>query len=402
MLRILKFLGVFLAAFLFIFFIVFGFNMNALFTLMENSEDIQEGQEWVAKTQSLKGLTEYIGQQPERVSIVSIAIENPDSSILYNEHAPRTMGILSNIFTVIEFARQVEAGELDPNEQVALSEVDYFQLPYMDASNHGTAVDQLEEREKISEQNTVALADLVQVSVEFNDLAASDYLFFRFGKEQLDSLMNRLNIEETESPLPFSGMYATMKPGLYDMEAPQRMDSLSAMDRKTFDSLAIATAGKLAENETYREEVFTQFRQDEGLGVPFSMQRDLLDFFPKTTALEMATLMKNIQQEELISVEVSRRIKEIMSWPLKSSRLQSDFSSYGAYYDSRLGLVNGIDFGASTYSNEPFAQAVFFDDLQLAFWFHMSSNLIHQDFEQRLIWDPALREATVNEIRKNQ
>lgn len=402
MLRILKFIGVFLAAFLFIFFIVFGFNMNALFTLMENSEDIQEGQEWVAKTQSLKGLTEYIGQQPERVSVASIAINNPDSSILYNEHAPRTMGILSNIFTVIEYARQVEAGELDPNEQVSLSEVDHFQLPYMDASNHGTAVDQLEEREKISDQNTVALSDLVQVSVEFNDLAASDYLYFRFGRVQLDSLMSRLNMEETESPLPFSGLYVLMKPELYDMEAQQRMDTLSAMERASFDSLAIATAEKIAENEAYREQVFSLFRQDEGLGIPFAMQRDLLDFFPKTTAFEMAHLMKSIQQEELISAAVSRRIKEIMSWPLKSSRLRSDFSSYGAYYDSRLGLVNGIDFGASTYSKEPFAQAVFFDDLQLAFWFHMSSNLIHQDFEQRLIWDPALREATVNEIRKNQ
>ncbi|HKL17749.1 MAG TPA: serine hydrolase, partial [Halalkalibaculum sp.] len=336
------------------------------------------------------------------VSVASIAIENPDSSILYNEHTPRSMGILSNIFTVIEYARQVEGGELDPNEQVSLSEVAHYQLPYMDASNHSTAVEQLEDREMISDQNSVAIADLVQVSVEFNDLAASDYLFFRFGSARLDSLLDRLNIEETESPLPFSGMYTFMKPSFYDMEVQQRMDTLSSIDRETFDSLAIDAARKLAENETFREEVFSQFRRDEGLGIPFTLQRDLLDFFPKTTAWEMANLMKSIQQEELISAEVSRRIKEIMSWPLKSSRLQSDFSSYGAYYDSRLGLVNGIDFGASTYTNEPFAQAVFFDDLQLAFWFHMSSNLIHQDFEQRLIWDPALRQATVNEIRKNQ
>ena len=307
MLRILKFLGAFLAAFLFIFLIVFGFNMNALFTLMENSEDIQEGQEWVAKTQSLKGLTEYIAQQPERVSVASIAIENPDSSILYNERTPRTMGILSNIFTVIEFARQVEAGELDPNEQVSLSEVDQYQLPYIDASNHSTAVDMLEDRGKITDQNTVAIADLVQVSVEFNDLAASDYLFYRFGSTLLDSLMDRLNIEETESPLPFSGMYALMKPALYDMDAQQRMDSLSALNRTTFDSLAIATGKKIAEDEAYREQVISQFRSDEGLNIPFALQRDLLDFFPKTTAWEMANLMKSIQQEKLISSDVSRQ-----------------------------------------------------------------------------------------------
>lgn len=402
MLRILKFIGAFLAAFLLIFFIVFGFNMNALFTLFENSEDIQEGQEWVAKTQSLKGLTEYIGAQPERVSVASIAIENPDSSILYNEHTPRTMGILSNIFTVIEYARQVEQGKLNPDEQVPLTEVDHYQLPYVDASNHSTAVDWLEDQGKISDQNTVAISDLIQVSVEFNDLAASDYLFFRLGSDQIDSLLDLLDVQETESPLPFSGMYTAMKPSVFEMENRQRMDTLSSMNRASFDSLAIATSKKIAGNETFRDLVFSQFRRDEGLGIPFAMQRDLLDFFPKTTAWEMANLMKLIQKEELISQNVSKRVKEIMSWPLKSSRLQSDFKSYGAYYDSRLGLVNGIDFGASTYSEEPFAQAVFFDDLQLAFWFHMSSNLIHQDFEQRLIWDPALRAATVNEIKKNK
>lgn len=402
MLRILKFIGAFLATFLIIFLIVFGFNMDALFTLIENSEDLQEGQEWVSKTQSLKGLTEYIGAQPERVSIASLAIENPDSSILYNEHAPRTMGILSNIFTVIEYARQAEAGEIDPDEQIPLSEIDYYHLPYVDASNHTDAVNWLDDQDKISEENTVALSDLVQVSVEFNDLAASDYLFLKIGTDNITSLMDRIELQDTESPLPFSGLYTILKPSVYGMEVQQRIDSLSTMDRQTFDSLVVDASKKLASNDSFRDEVFTGFRNDEGLGVPFTVQRDLLDFFPKTTAWEIANVMKKIQQEKLISQEVSQRIKKIMSWPLRSSRLQNDFMTYGAYYDSRLGLVNGIDYGASTYTEEPFAQAVFFDDLQVAFWFHMSSNLIHQDFQQRLIWDPALREATVEEIQRGK
>ena len=402
MLRILKFIGAFLGTFLIIFLIVFGFNMDALFTLMENSEDLQEGQEWVSKTQSLKGLTEYIGAQPERVSIASIAIENPDSSILYNEHAPRSMGILSNIFTVIEYARQAEEGMIDPKEQVSLSEVDRYQLPYMDASNHTDALNWLDDRDKISGKNTVALSDLVQVSVEFNDLAAADYLYFKIGGDNITSLMDRLELQDTESPLPFSGLYTVLKPSVYGMEVQQRIDTLSTMNRQNFDSLAVAASKKLATDDSFRDDVFTGFRNDEGLGVSFTVQRDLLDFFPKTTAWEMANVMKKIQQEKLISKEVSQRIKKILSWPLRSSRLQNDFMTYGAYYDSRLGLVNGIDFGTSTYTEEPFAQAVFFDELQVAFWFHMSSNLIHQDFQQRLIWDPALREASVEEIQRGK
>ena len=42
--RILKFVGVFIGTLLIVFLIVFGFNLDALETLYNNSGDLQEGQ----------------------------------------------------------------------------------------------------------------------------------------------------------------------------------------------------------------------------------------------------------------------------------------------------------------------------------------------------------------------
>ncbi|MDZ7715789.1 MAG: serine hydrolase [Balneolaceae bacterium] len=401
--RILKFLGAFLGTLLVILLIVFGFNMNALITLFENSEDIQEGYEWVEKTYSLKGLTEYIGAQPERVSIASLSIENPDSSLLYNEHTPRTMGRLSNFFVITEYIRQFEKGLLNPDEQISLDEIDKYQLPYMDASTHEDVKNMLGDQGKISEQNTVALIDLVEKSAQYNDLAIADFLYTKVGQEAIIDLLDRLELEDTELPLPFSGLYITLKPSLHQINKTEAwMDSLSSMHRSTFDSLVVENTDKLFSDQDFRSKVKTSFEDDEGLGIAFKKLRDALAFFPKTTAIEMARIMKRLMQDKLISKKVSRQVKEIMSWPLDGDRLNKDFNQYGAIYDSRMGLVNGIDFGQSTYSNEPFAQAVFFDELQIAFWFHMSSNLMHQDFQQRLIWDPALREATGTQISNSK
>lgn len=399
--RILKFIGAFLGMLLLVFFIVFGFNMNALYTLFENSEDVQEGYEWVEKTSSLKGLTEYISEQPERTSLTSISIENPDSSIQYNEQTPRTMGRVGNLFLLIEYARQVEEEGLDPDEQISLTEVSRFQLPYIDESGHGNTLSSLQEQDAISDSNTTAISNLVQAAIENSDLATADFLYFYFGSDAISRLLERLQLEHTENLLPFSGLYITLKADLHDRDYDQWVDSLATMPRSRFDSLATAYAEQLSEDETFRSEVNDLFEEDEGLGIGFRAQRDALAFFPKTTTAEMAELLQKIQQETLLSEEISQRVKEVMDWPLGSSRLQSDFAEYGALYDSRLGMVNGVDYGKSVYSEEPFAQAVFFDDLQIAFWFHMSSNLMHQDFQQRLIWDPALREATVNEISNN-
>ena len=145
--RILKFLGVFLLTLIIVFLIVFGYNLDALFTLFDNQKGIKEGQEWVQKTYSLKGLTEYVGAQPERVSIASLAINNPDSSIQYNVHEPRTMGRLATIFLVIEYARQVDEGTLNPDEQIAYELLNQYQLPYMDESDHSDALSKLREWE---------------------------------------------------------------------------------------------------------------------------------------------------------------------------------------------------------------------------------------------------------------
>ncbi|MGA1464646.1 MAG: hypothetical protein ACO363_02765 [Balneolaceae bacterium] len=55
-----------------------------------------------------------------------------------------------------------------------------------------------------------------------------------------------------------------------------------------------------------------------------------------------------------------------------------------------MGLLNGIDIGTSKYTGNTTVQAVFFDRLEIAFWFHMSSNHMHQDFQQRMMYDPAM------------
>lgn len=402
MLRILKFVGAFLGTFIVIFFIVFGFNMDALMTLMENSEDIQEGSEWVEKTYSLKGLTEYIGEQPRHVSIVSLAIENPDSSIRYNDDTPRTMGRLSNVILLAEYVRQVEKGAIDPNKQIKLNEVSKLQLPFVDASNHEDALQALRNQGKVSEQNTVPVDAIMSVSLEYNDLAASDFMFHYLNRKDrsLDETMNVLGLQQTDLPLPFSGLYIIAKPSLYGDDFRPRLDSLQSLSKPDFRKLVISSSRKMANNPSYREKVKQAFNEDEGLGVGFKELRDALHLFPKTTANDMAVLMKSLLQDQLISADVSQRMKKFLDWPMQTGRLQKDFDIYGAIYDSRMGLVNGIDYGRSSYSGKPFAQAVFFDDLQIALWLHMSSNLIHQDFQQRLIWDPALREATVNQIKQ--
>lgn len=398
--RILKFAGVFFGTLLLIFLIVFGFNLDALNTLYENSEDLQEGQEWVSKTSSLKGLTEYIGAHPDRMAVVSRSAINPDTTITLSENEPRTMGTLSNFFLIATYARLVENDSLDPNKLVSIDEIDRYQLPYIDASHHQDAKTALENQELFNSDNQIPLQNLVQKAIVYNDLAISDYLYNKLGEDSIKKTYELIEVERTDLPLPFAGLYITLHPKLNATTFESHFNRLQQMPETAFRDSVLAAQNRYLNDQSFHDKVNSVFEEQQGLGVGFVERRDLLTLFPKSTANELSRLMIQLQQDSLISPEVSGRIREIMNWPYQEQSLNNDFEYYGAIYDNRLGLLNGIDYGASTYSAEPFGQAIFFDSLQVAFWFHMSSTFMHQDYQQRLMWDPALRTATLQQINK--
>ncbi|HLR76962.1 MAG TPA: serine hydrolase [Balneolaceae bacterium] len=397
--RALKFIGVFLGVLIIIVIISFGLKWNAVKTLFNNREGIKEGSEWVAKTGTMEGLAGYISAQPKRVSVVSIEVGKPDSSIFYNAHAPRTMGKLQNLFFVIEYARQVQNGSLNADEPIQLEQINRFQLTNVNQSNHENMLNWLEANNKISDENYVPLHTLVQASVIFNDVALSDFLLFKLGIENIKALMDKLNLQETELPLPFSGLYITINPPAgRDVDA--YFDSLSFIPRAEFQQLILKTGKKFVADKTFHQKEVKRFKDGHGLSLKFTKQRDALVFFPKTTAAEMSSLMKNLAEDKLLSPQISKRVKQFLKWPLKVNEAMSRFlNSYGAIYDMRMGMANGASLGRSASTDELYAQAVFFDNLQVGFWFHISSNLMTQDFQQQLIWNTSLQKTTLEATR---
>jgi len=212
--------------------------------------------------------------------------------------------------------------------------------------------------------------------------------------------MELMKAKNTDPPLPFGGLYIVVKPAPADSSFDLHFKKLRKIPKQAFRDTVLATEHHFLTDNTYHDKINDRFDDDEGLGIGFMERRDVLSLFPKSTAGELSGLMIQLEQDSLISKGVSKRIKEMMNWPFEQQNLNNDFKYYGAIYDSRLGLLNGMDYGASTYTGEPFGQAVFFDSLQVAFWFHMSSSMMHEDYQQRLMWDPALRSATQKEISK--
>lgn len=385
--RALKFLLIFLTVASAVFAMVIGLNYSGFKTLFENKAGMAEGSQYIENTYSLKSLSRFIGEHPEWVSITSYNVNEPDSGIFYQQDIPRALGATSNIFLLMEYERQVAEGMIDPKETVTLEEIEEFALPEISQNNHQKLVEEFEDR-------SATLDDIVKAMLENSDLVAADYLWFKLGEQNIRALIDTLDMPETSLPLPFSGMYTRINPSLNDTS------TLDTIGYSKFAEQAIEAARKLKDDPDFNREVKAQF-EDDRLSLTFMQERDALAYFPQATTSELANMMALLVSDEIISEEISQQIKQKLRWPMGSEPIGRNFDDYGAIYDNRMGLLGGIDFGTSIYDGHTSVQVVFFDQLPVGFWVHMSANHMQEDYQQRLIWDPALYETTINEIAKN-
>ncbi|MFV1884398.1 MAG: hypothetical protein ACMZ7B_07920 [Balneola sp.] len=380
--RALLFLAVFVVVASAVYALVIIPNFSAFKTLYANNDGMRDGYEYIESTYSLKALTEFLGDHPAYISIVSFNVNNPDSGIFYEPNTPRTLGTLSNFFLITEYERQVSEGILNPEEVISdFTQIERFSLPDISEESHKKSVAIL----GVEDENHITLDQLVTVMAQTNDLAISDYLWFKLGEGNLKALMDSLSLESTDMPLPFSGLYLSIHPDITDTS-----NSVSETE-------VIALAEQIYKDDTFAASTKALFGKVR-LNLSFIEERDALEHFPHTTALEMARLMAKLYKNELLSPEISRKVKEKMGWVFQGESIKRSFAEYGALYDNRMGMLSGIDFGTSMYDEHTSAQAVFFDKLPVAFWLHLSANHMQEDYQQRLIWDPALFETTIKEI----
>ena len=389
--RILKFFGAFLITTILIFGFVLGWNWNAFTIFLDNREALTEGNEWIAKTHSLRGLSEFMGENPRFASVASRVIEQPDSAIFLEENSPRIMGTTANIFILAAYAIELDRGTKQGDEQLNLDEISRYKLSNIEESVHREAFKEADRRGWI-EENSISLINALKLLAEFNDFALADFLWWHADEAIWTELSEMPEISQSDMPLPFSGLHLAISPQFWDMEFDLLMSHWQQADTAEWRAHVVTLSRRYLNDDESRAE-FQQVLNRNRLGTTFMQERDALTLFPKTTANEMAILLERIWHDEFVNRQVSSLIKDFMRWPMDSQpRIETDFSDYGAIYDNRMGLMNGINFGTSTYTGDTTVQALFLDQLPVGFWFHASGGHMHQDFMQRLIYDPALIE----------
>jgi len=390
MIRIAKFLGIFLLVAVSIFGGIYLLNKSAIDAVFRN--DLSEGTEWVPKTYSLKGLVQYLSEDPEFYSLVSIQQSRPDSNVSYNGEARRSLGNLAHLMLIAHYVDAVGAGEIDSAAVVDLSRLEELHVPGHENNRfRQTITEDVDLMEDLGRE--MRLEDLVRSLARNNVAAYADYLYFTLGKERIASTSERFALQGVEAPLVWAGFVTAWDPRVQLRSFEDIASEYTQMSDSSYHAMILEYGFRYENDPAWRDSVANRVKS--GTEMLFVQEKKRNRYMTRGQVSTYATFINDLLQGELLDDAKRTHLTSILSWPMKNEKTARDFKNYSAIYDSRMGYLAGVDFGVSSYERIPTAQVFVMENIPVGLFLHLSSNLMTQDFQQRLIWDPALRTTAI-------
>ena len=322
-----------------------------------------------------------LAAHPRAVSLAVVPLDGSEPSLLINAGAPRPLASTIKLLVLTEYARQVEEGALDGSARVPLAEVEAFYFAGLDGGAHPAAMEAL-----LGPHDTLALDDLAEAMIQFSDNAATDYLLFRLGRDAVEAIPERLELNG-DAPAPISGLFLA-----WDLP-PAVADTLEG---GTPEERAWALADRLRTDAAFRDEVRSWML---GLGLRMSpaQQATAARGFPAGTALGYADLMARLHRGLRTGEAVAARVYGFLDWPMAHAAIAEGFDRFGTKGGALPGVLTSAtlaDAKPRSDGTDPAAVAVafFLDGLPLPLWASWAQSFAQQQFELRLLADPAFRE----------
>jgi D-alanyl-D-alanine carboxypeptidase len=301
-------------------------------------------------------LAEIIRANPTTTAIVAYTMDelgqpvNDGSEVFYNADTPLVLASTMKTVILAAYEDAVERGELDPNEQVTIAELEKYYLPRTDGGAHAAGLATLglaTDAEGFARDQAakISLDDIARIMIHNSGNAETDYLMARMGAERIAATMSTAGLKHHT---PFHSILG-ISLAMFNHEIPltdaeQRQALLSEVANGDFTTLeALAdlylhdSNWRAAQLAFMKSEAFTAAAGQMG----WDGQVEASRLFPKGTAREYAHLMAQIASGRLISPIVSARIQQ----KLESTPADDPMR---LLFHQRYGAKDGVTAGALT------------------------------------------------------
>ena len=347
-----------------------GLNPGRIISVARNAGAMFGGAKAATKLHSVDTLLDFMDVNRSCVSLVAYRPDDHESAILLNPDTRRPLASTIKILVLAGYAQAVDQGQWSPEERVPLAAVEVYFLPPTDGGAHDRAVAVYRERGWLDASGRVRLRHVVWAMMAVSDNAATDYLLDRLGRSRAGSLPARLNVVNSDAPLPIGGVFLNW---VSAVEEPMERSAWELADRLRDDP----EFRKVWQDKPMVSQI--TFRQQARLSGTRS---------PKGTARDYANVMERVQRGDVISTAVSATMREFLEWPMENDLIRREFTAFGTKGGSLSGVLTEVTYAVPRDAVAGGVAALFLDRLPPAVWFILAESYLHQDFLRRLLSDP--------------
>jgi beta-lactamase class A len=330
---------------------------------------------------------ERILAAPETVGLAAYRVGQESQGVFLNAEAPMPLASVVKLIHLVAYVEAVAAGELNPNEQVSLEELESYYLPRLDLGAHAGALAELREEGRLLENPPgVRLEEVPWMMIRHSSNAAMDYLHMRLGQQRIEETAIELGLSSQTAPCPFLGQFLAMsnhtRLGRSDLGIVQEYVAEPA--RYGHEVMLLTEAFSM--DPAFRErELSRQQRPSPTIQRYFSEHLN-----PQASAAEYAGLMARIAQNGLNDGESSFLARRYLEWPMRFPANQALFSNLGYKNGSMPGILTTVYYAYPKGETVPIVVALFFRDLPNRTYQQWRRNVLaHDELARWLLADPS-------------
>ena len=337
---------------------------------------------------------DVLAEEPYNVSLAVYNLGDEENGFFHNERAMRPLASTIKILVLAEYARRVTEGELNPDELIHVDSLNSYYFEGTDGGAHEAAMDALEDAGRL-EDDQLSLHDVSDAMIRFSDNTAADYFILRFGREAMEALPERVGTPYTEPPLPISGLFLAW-------DLPYQFGEDPSLSASAMEDRAWHFGGRLRNSWKFVGDM-QAWMEDFGERMTYYDLSAAVLSFPAGSARAYADIMADLYRGELISQEVSELMLEYLDWPMENEGMSSAFTTFatkGGSLPSVLTSAYVIDrVPAEGTDHPPTALSLLIEGLSEEIWLDWLTTFKHQEFELRLMTDPAFRYVALERLR---
>jgi len=250
---------------------------------------------------------EFMAANPRRAALWA----RRDGDVVADFHAERVMPLASTVkvLIAIEYAQQAASGRLQPDEMVALADLDKYFLPATDGGAQAGWLKFARGSHLITNERA-RLDDVVRGMLQFSSNANADWLIERLGLDRINATIGRLGLKGTRL-YSFVGSLAVV--GAHGEDSPAAWaQAMRALPDAEFERRANEAHQKL------RDDAGGSFKK--AFVFPNAEEQKVWsDRLPAASARSYGELMGKINGRKYFAPKVQQFLDSVLEWPLQAS-----------------------------------------------------------------------------------